>query len=466
MTSPKPPYHPLQPVTCTSPRTPWRILWLALAIAIMLVNFAEAKRFKRYPGDEEKKQQVAPRESSQKRDLSGGPEQPAEPGDGVETEEVAEPADEDFDAGFEDQPEGGLFGTFLHGRGPWGVEYIYTGETSTNMRGGIRTRDATRYLGLFDLAVTGELDETGFPPGGTVFLLAENSHGRGLTEQYVGDQQVLSNIDGGTPFTQVTEYWWQRSLLEEFITVRLGKQDANAEFAVVELGGDFVNSSYGMHHNIPMPAWPHPSMGVVTQFRIAEPLVLKAGVFDGAALGGSWGFSGTGETFSIGECEATWSFDDGSFPGDCHVGMWYHSGEWESLADADRAYSGNHGVYLGLDQLIVQESEENDGQGLGVFAQYAWASEDRNDVPNFAGAGLVYKGLLPNRDDDITGLGMARAIFSPDLEDRTPETAIELFHKIQWSDFIVVQPDLQFIASPGGTERDAFVFSLRYEVVL
>ncbi len=359
----------------------------------------------------------------------------------------------------------GLLGPFLHGRNGLTVEYIYTGEVFTNMRGGMSTRNATTYLGLFNLAVTGELDELGLFPGGTVFVLAEDSHGRGLTDDFVGDWQVLSNLDGGRPFTQVTEYWWQQKLLDESITVRLGKQDANAEFAVVALGGDFVHSSFGQHYNIPMPAWPDAAMGVLTLFELSEALALKVGVFDGAADGRTWGFSGTGEVFSIGEFEATWSLAGGRLPGDFHVGMWYHNARWDHVALPDAAFSGNHGVYLGMDQLLFRRSRaDDDDRGLGAFAQYCWAPADRNDVPHYVGGGLVYKGLFRNRDDDTTGVGVAHAIFSPQLG-RNPETAIELFHKIQFSEFIVLQPDLQYIVSPGGTERDAFVFGLRYEVV-
>ncbi len=298
--------------------------------------------------------------------------------------------------------------------------------------------DAAKYLGLFDLAVTGKLDEMGLFPGGTVFLLAEDSHGRGLTEQFVGDQQVLSNIDPGRQFTQVSEFWWERTLLDERITVRLGKQDANAEFACVDLGGDFVNSSFGLHHNIPMPAWPNPAMGVMTLFKLAEPLTVKVGVYDGAADGRTWGLSGTGEVFSIGEIEGQWKLDQ-RLPGDFHVGMWYHSGPWEDFAAAPTTLTvpggerrmhrywrfggrrpqsadqpdalatgtvnGNHGVYLGAEQMLRRESEdEKDEQGLGVFVQYAWASEDRSVVPNYLGGGLVYKGLLCTRDDDVTGI--------------------------------------------------------------
>ncbi|HUT10296.1 MAG TPA: hypothetical protein VMY42_07365 [Thermoguttaceae bacterium] len=55
----------------------------------------------------------------------------------------------------------------------------YPDDVFTNMRGGINTTDATEYLGLFDLAITVDLDERGISPGGTFFMLSESFHGRG-----------------------------------------------------------------------------------------------------------------------------------------------------------------------------------------------------------------------------------------------------------------------------------------------
>ena len=75
----------------------------------------------------------------------------------------------------------------------------------------------------------------------------------------MGDYQMVDNIDAGEEFTQVTEFWWEREFIDGLVTVRLGKQDANAEFSVVDLGGDFINSSFGIVPNVPMPAWPDPA---------------------------------------------------------------------------------------------------------------------------------------------------------------------------------------------------------------
>ena len=104
-------------------------------------------------------------------------------------------------------------------------------------------------------------------------------------------------------------------------------------------------------------------------------------------------------------------------------------------------------------------------QGLGLFVQYSWAPEDRNEIYQYLGAGLVYRGLLPCRDDDTLGIGMGHAILSPELTAEN-ETAIELFYKAQLTPYINVQPDLQYVASPAGVERDAFVAGLRFEVAL
>jgi porin len=417
----------------------------------------------------------------------------------------------------------GLLGYFLHGNDRLKAEYIYTGEMFTNMRGGRNTNDAAAYRGLFDLALTADLEKMGLSPGGKFFMLSENAHGMGLTEGDVGDFQWLSNIDG-RQFTQVTEYWWERKLGDDFFLLRLGKQDCNTEFGVLDLAGDFIQSSLTLHPTIPMPTWPESSMGAVALFQVTDWLAFKSGIWDGLPDGGNWGFSGSGVTFSIFELEAEYSLCDKQLPGDCHVGMWYHSDQFDDITPLAKVdgllafrtrqalrsrqglplggpgdtYAGNHGIYLGVEQLLFaepeaskdegdeakedeadkkeddeppqeEEEETEDGktpQGLGTFLQYSWAPEDRNVAHQYFGSGVVYKGLLRGRDDDVAGLGVAHLIFSDRLPDRTSETAVELFYKIQLSPWTVLQPDLQYIARPSGKERDAFAFGLRFELTL
>jgi len=421
----------------------WGVV-LAALVGLMLPGLAEAKRFKRYPDDKKAQPAAEPTPRASQGDEG------ATTGGGYVAEEPP-----------------GLLGHAMHGTGGLTVEYIYTGEFFNNARGGLSTNDATKYLGLFDLAITADLNAMGYRPGGTVFVLAEDSHGRGITDDYVGDYQAVSNLDGGKRFSQVSEFWWQRDVVEGLISIRLGKQDANAEFGVVDVAGDFVNSSFGMQPSIPMPAWPDQAMGVLTFFQITDWLNFNVGVFDGAADGRTWGFSGTGEVFTVGEFKAVWSLLDGRLPGDCHVGMWYHNGNPEDPGDPGTTFEGNHGFHTGLEQMVWKESPSaDDDQGLAGFVQYAWAPEERNEVPNYIGGGMVYKGLIPCRDDDVTGVGLAHVIFSNRMAPQDDETAIEVFHKIPMSSYFVIQPDIQYIVSPSGQERDALVAGVRFEIVL
>ncbi len=76
--------------------------------------------------------------------------------------------------------------------------------------------------------------------------------------------------------------------------------------------------------------------------------------------------------------------------------------------------------------------------------------------------GLVYKGLIPQRNDDQTVFGLIYGNFSehyartvkaagggvPDYE-----SVLEFGHRIQLTKFAFLQPDLQWVIRPNGTGR-------------
>ena len=98
-----------------------------------------------------------------------------------------------------------LFGPVLRSDRGITLEPVYYGEVFTNARGGLSTNDATKFAGLLDLAVTFDLDAMKVPLPGRLFLLGQNTHGRGLTNDFVGDTQVVSNIDAFGNIMQVSE---------------------------------------------------------------------------------------------------------------------------------------------------------------------------------------------------------------------------------------------------------------------
>jgi hypothetical protein len=130
----------------------------------------------------------------------------------------------------------------------------------------------------------------------------------------------------------------------------------------------------------------------------------------------------------------------------------------------------SHGYLVQIEQLVWRESvcESKFPQGLGVFFSY---------VPRFFGGqiideslgdsfvgGLVYRGLLPQHDEDVIGAGVARAeLFQGGTNQ---ETVFEFFYKAQITPRISFQPDLQYIASPSGIYRDAIAAGLRFQLNL
>ena len=285
---------------------------------------------------------------------------------------------------------------------------------------------------LLDLAITFDFDAMKVPLPGRFFLLAQNTHGRGLTEDFVGDTQVVSNIDSFDNIMQVSEYWWEFRLFGENVAVRLGKQDVNTEFLVMDLASDFIQSSFGLSPSAGFPSYPAPSMAAVLLADLTESMTLKVGIWDALADGGSWGFSGNDVTLTFGELEYQYALDDGRLPGALDLGIGYQSAGEVSPGES---LASGYGYYIQIEQLVFRENPccEEDMQGLGVFCSYfprfANGPIPTSSIDDAFVCGVVYEGLIPGRDRDVAGAGFAWAGLNQGGTNE--ETVIELFYKAQ-----------------------------------
>ena len=140
---------------------------------------------------------------------------------------------------------------------------------------------------------------------------------------------------------------------------------------------------------------------------------------------------------------------------------------------AKRTRGDDVGLYLNFDQMVLKENDNpKDKQGLGVFGRYGFANGDVNKVNHFWSLGASYLGLVPTRDADVLGFGVAQSILSSQyrhnvnsLADR--ETVYELYYAIKVTPWLTVSPDLQVITNPGGNKdaRDALMGGLRLKIV-
>ena len=346
------------------------------------------------------------------------------------------------------------------------AEPTYYGELFTNTRGGVSTNDATQYQALLDLPLTIDFEGLGMRLPGSLHMLAQNTHGRGITDDFVGDAQVLSNIDSFNNIMQVSEYWWECGLLDDWVTFRLGKQDINEEFLLIESAEHFIHSSFGISPAVSLPTYPDPAMGGVVLVNLTDATQLKFGVWNALADGSSWGISDDGVLLVIAELEHTYALLNGGLPGVISVAGGYMS---NGRASGER-FSATHGYSVQLEQLILREAACDccGPQGLGVFVGYyprfQGASVQEDAIGDSYVAGVTYTGLLPGRARDRIGAGVAWAeLFRGGAKE---ETAVEVFYKIQFSERLSLQPDLQYIATPSGIYRDALAVGLRFQLSL
>jgi porin len=378
-----------------------------------------------------------------------------------------EPDEEDEDEG--EDVAATLFAEHWHQLGPISAEYLYTGEAFNNARGGISTKGATRYRGNFDLTLKLDTEKANWWSGGEVFVYAQQSHGRTLSQNFVGDGQYYSNIDTSPKpqqLTQLGEYWYQHKFADEALSIRFGRQDANADFAFADLGGDFINSSFVTLPNIPMPFWPFQTLGVSSLYQANEKLRLGGGAYDSGRNLGQWWVDTTSRgMFFLGQADyQPFADQEEARLTLIRLGAWYSSSDTVAV-DGNRNYEGNYGFYATVDQMLFAE-EEDPEQGLGAFLQFSWAPANRNQVPRNYGGGLLYRGLIAGREKDTLGAGFTLIEFSSVLQAQTGQTyenAVELFYKARLRDWLAVQPDLQYIARPYGFQRDALVVGVRFE---
>ncbi|QDU56512.1 carbohydrate porin [Aeoliella mucimassa] len=283
-------------------------------------------------------------------------------------------------------------------------------------------------------------------------------------------------------------------MAEGLITFKFGKQDGNADFCALDSAASFIGSSFGLIPNVPLPTFPDPAMGAAVYLTPNDAWWIGAAVFDGCSNGRTWGWSDLGCEGSLSIVEAIYrpAFASGSLPGGYHVGLWYHSGEVSNIGTGE-PHAGNYGLFTAGEQLLWKEHDSpEDDQGLALFGQFGWAPEEYNDVTQYYGGGLLYKGLFKGRDNDYVGFGIAHACFSTALtspliisrqtvyrgrthtflspmgseDSDMSETALEWFYLYEATPWLQLQPDLQYIVTPGGSGRDALVVGLRFQCML
>jgi porin len=140
-------------------------------------------------------------------------------------------------------------------------------------------------------------------------------------------------------------------------------------------------------------------------------------------------------------------------------GAYYSPWQFAQFGSTETA-SNSYGFYWHADQMVWQEEAGSD-QGLTLWSAFVLSPQQNiSKLPFQVNSGIVYKGLAPTRDNDITMLGFVYGNFSDDYADTVAATgagspsyeiALEAGYRFQITKFANVQPNVQWIINPGGT---------------
>jgi len=354
-----------------------------------------------------------------------------------------------------------------------------------NFLGGLETHNANAFSGLFDVNLCVDLDKLGAIPGGFFFIRSRSSWNNGLPAD-VGslthDQLVYGSLGDQELF--IDKWWYGQYFFDERLELRAGKLLTLINLVDRNAYAELRFSNSGLIAN---PTVPHrKSLGAYLKLKLCDwadfrLLAVDADQTDStrcadvqSALHGPGNYIGYGELVVAPKIVSS----KGDLPGHYRIGTWYDGRTKTRFIDdmggllADRQTSDDMGFYVSFDQLVFKESDEPaDKQGLGAFFRCGYAHPEYNPINHFWSVGLEYLGMIPGREQDHIGFGVAQSIMSKTLRHNVDafadrETVYELFYEYQLTPCISITPDVQVITNPGGDKnaRDAVLGGLRIKV--
>jgi porin len=322
--------------------------------------------------------------------------------------------------------------------------------------------------------------------------------GQNLSKACIGNSLVASSIYGHEQF-RFYGLWLEQDLFDKHLNIRIGRIAAGDDFASSPLYWTYVSNGIdGNPITIPINSfyscYPTAVWGARAKVRLPHDIWLMSGAYlsDPAVQDDKYYGLNFNMRFSKGVFlaeEIAWkpNQDPGSkgMPGAYKAGFYYDSAVFRSVFSdvngasyaitglAQKKAIGNYGTYFHASQMIYREKGPGSDEGLTALAVAVLNPSNTNQFSAYFMGGLIYEGLIPGRDDDVTAVQFQYAKWGDDWranrrDSGSPvpsyESVVEFTHKINITKWMYVQPDLQYIINPGGGNniKDALVIGSRF----
>jgi porin len=330
-------------------------------------------------------------------------------------------------------------------------------DVLADVSGGLR-REA-RILDKLDITAAYVGDNHNHP-GLSAFIDLQATNGANFSKTVIGDAQIASNLDAPAG-VRVLDAWIARDFGGEG-GFKTGILDLNSEFDVQATGVLFLNSSHGIGPDFSQSGengpsiFPNTGLGFAGWWLPGDHWQLKAGVFEGTA----------GDPAHPGRTSLSVSNNEGALlvfearnrimPGVViGAGTWRYTARFDAL-DGPGRVSGNSGIY-GIIDGSLYSAPEGGRSGLSGWLRAGFADNRINPIGATLGGGLVYTGPF-GRNADQAGIAFGYVHFGSPARHAasgagTPmgpsETTAEATYSFAVGESLTVQPDIQYVFSPG-----------------
>jgi porin len=146
------------------------------------------------------------------------------------------------------------------------------------------------------------------------------------------------------------------------------------------------------------------------------------------------------------------------------IGSWRYTASFDTIDPVRGRLSGNFGTYAIADALLWA-APEGDKAGLRGWIRVGFADDRINAINTTVNGGLVYTAPF-GRMADQAGISFAHARFGDATRQSglgPAETTFEATYSFNLNSHLTLQPDIQYVMSPGGdpTIADAVVLGSR-----
>jgi porin len=367
---------------------------------------------------------------------------------------------------------------------PYQLKLQYTGEAWDNATGGLHT--GTVYMQNVDAQVRVNTDKAFGWTGGKFFIEGFYNSSRSLDTQYVGAAQDPSVIDtSGVRTYRLYQAYYDQDLGKTDLL--LGLYDLQNDFGNTKPMDVFFNGAYawtttldqsGLQNLNGPSTYPNTALAFRVRQEIDKEWSVQGALADGMAdsvtdpRATTAEFKGKFGVFGIGEV------DYEPMPRTkLMAGYWDYTGKFMTQnqfnpdGSVRQVYGSNGGYIGGATRLYTLEGI----RGLDGFVNLGLADPTVNQIDRSLNAGLTFTGLLDARPRDRLGFAIGTAGAGDPFKHaqiaagngvQSYETNFELTYRAKITDWLTVQPDIQYWIHPNfdPTLKNDLLFGLHFEI--